>query len=442
METIEQRFERVKGERRDISEHLDTLYKYAMECDSIVELGVNEGISTTAFLKAKRKFSNVDVHITPMFQELIDMAKAENVEMKFTMEDDRKVEIPECDLLFIDTLHNFSQLAAELTMHGNKSRKFILMHDTETFKDVGIDGSVPGMKQAVDDFLRDNSHWYVKEHFTNNNGLTVLERREEGVVSIPVEKKGKKYLLATSAFANNDLLKICIKSWPKMSGILDKLVYFDGKYWTDNFKNLLESGELKKNNVEQLTLSKHMGVSGSWNQILKYAFDDNSYENVIIVGSDTEFKEGYLEGYIKEFEDNQLEFSTARGQGFNCWCMTRKCYEVVGTFDENFFPAYVEDNDFHRRVKLSQLKDGDIGNFELITHYGSASIRKNKRMEEANCKTFPMSQQQFRKKWGGEHDSPNLWKTPYNNSYLTFKDWILDKEEYELKKKIWDFKND
>jgi len=33
-----------------------------------------------------------------------------------------------------------------------------------------------GLKPAIDEFLQQNSHWKVKEVFTNNNGLTILER--------------------------------------------------------------------------------------------------------------------------------------------------------------------------------------------------------------------------------------------------------------------------
>ena len=33
-----------------------------------------------------------------------------------------------------------------------------------------------GLKKAIQDFLASNSEWKLKEEFTNNNGLTVLER--------------------------------------------------------------------------------------------------------------------------------------------------------------------------------------------------------------------------------------------------------------------------
>jgi hypothetical protein len=184
METILQRYERVKNEPRDISEHLETLYNYALECDSIVELGVNEGISTTAFCLAlghqrnqNKKFTNVDVHITSMFQDLINMCYNEDIQMNFILANDLDIEIPECDLLFIDTLHCYAQLVEELKLHGNRAKKYIICHDTETFGQVGIDGSIPGLQQAINEFIVDNPQWDIKIKYPNCNGLTILERK-------------------------------------------------------------------------------------------------------------------------------------------------------------------------------------------------------------------------------------------------------------------------
>jgi hypothetical protein len=43
----------------DINEHLPTLYKYACECDSILELGVRGCVSSWAFLMGKPKLHEV-----------------------------------------------------------------------------------------------------------------------------------------------------------------------------------------------------------------------------------------------------------------------------------------------------------------------------------------------------------------------------------------------
>jgi hypothetical protein len=240
-----------------------------------------------------------------------------------------------------------------------------------------------------------------------------------------------KYLLATSAYSNPDLLKKCVESFPDW---IDYVVFFDGKNWKNVFKDILDDGIVCFNHF---SLDQHVGVGGAWNELLKEAFVKNDYDAIIVVGSDVEFKEGYLEGYIKDFEDQNCGFSTARGQGFNCWCMTRKCYETVGEFDLNLFPAYYDDNDIMQRIRLAKVKMGDIGNFDLILHWGSATIRKEKKYEIANNNTFPMNQRYFVNKWGNLPEGP-YYDHPFNNPNLGIKDWVLNKEEYELKKRFWD----
>ena len=434
METIAQRFERVKKESRDISGHLDTLLQYAQECDTIVELGVNEGISTTAFLMAKKKFTNCDVHITKMFQELIDMTKAENVDMNFILSDDLIIEIPECDLLFIDTNHIYKQLKSELVLHGNKAKKYIIMHDTETFGDVSLDKTLPGMKQAVNEFLIDNPHWKIKEHFIHCNGLTVLQR-DGGFSEQKIIKENKKYLLTTPAFMNNDLLKICVMSWPVIPNKIEKLVFFDGTKWKSIFNNLIENDNIKKYVDVCLTENRHIGVSGSWNKILEYGFERNNFNAVIFVGSDTEMTENFFEQLIKDYEDSGADFATC--MGYNCFIINKKCYDTVGKFDENLFPCYFEDNDYDHRVrKSSNLLYKIVGDESKLKHYGSAVIRLNNECNTANGITFSMNREYYIKKWGG-NPTEEKFESPYNDSKNSLKDWIFDLEFYEKKAKIW-----
>lgn len=47
------------------------------------------------------------------------------------------IEIDETDLLFIDTQHTYAQLIAELRKHHSKVRRWIALHDTMIFGEVG-----------------------------------------------------------------------------------------------------------------------------------------------------------------------------------------------------------------------------------------------------------------------------------------------------------------
>jgi hypothetical protein len=160
----------------DIYEHLPTLRRYATDCESIVELGVRTGASTRAFLSAKpKKLCSVD--IIPMAREVSRLNNVMDLstQWQYINNDDLKIDIPECDLLFIDTYHTYEQLIQEFKLHANKAKKYIILHDTYTWGEYGH-GGVKGLIYAVKEFLEGNSNWSIKEEFKNNNGLMVLER--------------------------------------------------------------------------------------------------------------------------------------------------------------------------------------------------------------------------------------------------------------------------
>jgi hypothetical protein len=203
--SIEEKYQMACKTPSDIFEHLPTLRKYASECQHVTELGVRTIISTWAFLAglkdgvgnggegAAATFLRRGVAATLVSVDAIHprdaggdlgeverLAAAEGIGFEFYLADDREITLPYTDLLFIDTWHVYDQLMTELDRHAGKARKFIILHDTETF---GLTGEAPGhrgLKPALDEFLAsyEGKCWKVREHFTNCNGLTVLERVE------------------------------------------------------------------------------------------------------------------------------------------------------------------------------------------------------------------------------------------------------------------------
>ena len=179
---IEEHFNKLSRTRSDINEHLETLKRYASLCETIVELGVAKPLSTWAFIAAKPKtLISVDiVHPISRGGSLLEVEAAcsqENIDFKFLLEDSRKVDLPEHDLLFIDTLHKYEVVKEELRVQSSKTRKYIIFHDTVTYGTLDEFGGGPGLNKAIDEFLSTNKNWIVKEVFYNNNGLTVLEKQ-------------------------------------------------------------------------------------------------------------------------------------------------------------------------------------------------------------------------------------------------------------------------
>lgn len=169
----------------DINEHLPTLKSYAEQCDSVVELGVRTGVSSSAFLAAKvKELRSYDLDdCTEFLKPLMDANK--DTDWKFIQQSSLKCRFKDCDLLFIDTYHVYWMLKKELERHGNKAKKFIILHDTETFgtrpesdwyQYEGLEPDTKGLKPAIDEFLKDNPHWEIDRIYKNNNGLTILKR--------------------------------------------------------------------------------------------------------------------------------------------------------------------------------------------------------------------------------------------------------------------------
>ena len=187
----------------DINEHLPILFKYALLCDSIIECGVRRCVSSWAFAYGLLKNNSAtqkhlllnditqcdvnelieDTKDTPL---IIDCKWISNINLVV----DRNY-----DLIFIDTWHVYGQLKRELAHLQKFATKYIIMHDTEIDKITSesirnkhdIEDKMKqfnftkeevecGLQKAIDEFLLEHHEWKIKEIFTNNNGLTILER--------------------------------------------------------------------------------------------------------------------------------------------------------------------------------------------------------------------------------------------------------------------------
>jgi glycosyltransferase involved in cell wall biosynthesis len=169
----------------DIREHLDTLTFYASKCKTIVELGMRSIVSTWAFLAGKpQRMVSVDIAHPDSYSFIPGASKLEDVEslciqngidFEFKLSDSRTVNIPECDLLFIDTLHDEDQIREEIKNHKDKVQKYIIFHDTTTFATSGETKGKDGIWKPIEELIN-TQEWVLVEKFDNNNGLTILKR--------------------------------------------------------------------------------------------------------------------------------------------------------------------------------------------------------------------------------------------------------------------------
>jgi hypothetical protein len=198
--TLQERFTKLRLTDSSINEHLETLRRYAQSSDVVCELGVDIGQSTTAFLMGQPgHLFSFDLVMKPELEELFSIARFSKTCPNRTESiigdtfwvfncpwDTSKLAVPTCDLLFIDTWHSYPQLAAELALNHERARKWIVLHDTISFAACGEGwqdweadgkGELKGIGFAMQDFLDAHPEWIMKEHYNNNNGLTILGRK-------------------------------------------------------------------------------------------------------------------------------------------------------------------------------------------------------------------------------------------------------------------------
>ena len=177
-ENLNQIYERLYNTPSDINEHLPTLMNYACECEHITEMGVRYIVSTYALLMGKpKKMISYDIHMCN-WKLVKDLVK-EDTDFQFLVGNTLEIEIEPTDLLFIDTLHNYTQLKKELEMHAKKVNKYIIFHDTTSFETVGesyTGNSEKGIWLAIQEFLQLNPECTLNQRFTNNNGLTIIKK--------------------------------------------------------------------------------------------------------------------------------------------------------------------------------------------------------------------------------------------------------------------------
>lgn len=162
----------------DIAFHLPMLRELAEECDSVLEFGVRLGESTMAFAQSvKHLLISVDINYSDL-PLVAQVAKNRGIDWDFIVSSSLELQPKfEVDMLFIDSLHTYDQLNAELSLFGNNAKKYIGMHDTELFGEVGENDKMPGLLHAIYKFLNNNPQWKMKYQTAENNGLTILERR-------------------------------------------------------------------------------------------------------------------------------------------------------------------------------------------------------------------------------------------------------------------------
>lgn len=172
-----------------IAEHLPALRAAAEGLPLAVEFGVQRGCSSSALLMGASRVISCDVQETPDARELEGAAEGR---WDYKIQSSLEAPVIETPLLFIDSLHTYEHLRAELARHADAVSDWLIFHDTITYGSIAEAGhgyhawnhevgvTVPiehmGIRPAIDELMIRDPSWRIASHALNAHGLLTLWR--------------------------------------------------------------------------------------------------------------------------------------------------------------------------------------------------------------------------------------------------------------------------
>ena len=191
---------------------------------------------------------------------------------------------------------------------------------------------------------------------------------------------------------------------------------------------------LSNQNIKEvcvLTNRMNVGFAGSCNQIVQQNTDVPYW---IIMGCDWHPRKNQLEKLAKRLEKPFTGILCDETQNaYSCMVLTPEIINKVGTFDENFFPGYYEDNDHRHRMRMANLK---WENFPLTyNHAVSSTLKRDVNFQLKNEETFASNGKYYVEKWGGLPGNEK-YERPFNNSELPIDYWKYNPQRSEKQRWI------
>jgi len=184
------------------------------------------------------------------------------------------------------------------------------------------------------------------------------------------------------------------------------------------------------NSIQKILYIKNplnYGVSAGFNQGIKIALIQKS-EFFLIVNNDIIFRKDSIDnllkfarntnyGYVTSidsrrcFKQDYLEFKLRNeeweGLCNSCFILKKSTVDKIGFYDENYFPAYMEDIDYIERMGQAGIERRSTF-MSIIFHDEGSTGRKNNWKLTSECNSsaklyefaYIKGKEYFKKKWG------------------------------------------
>jgi FkbM family methyltransferase len=378
MDFVKNKFNQLCSNPSDINEHLPTLYKYATKCESVIELGVRGCVSSWAFTHGllNNNKSVKEIFLNDLekcdINELLNVGKNTDIKINYEWINDLKLEVHKnYDLTFIDTWHVYGQLKRELEKYSKVTNKYIIMHDTTVDEILGetirngwnaIEQSLVsgfpieeincGLWSAVEEFLQNNTDWVLKERYTNNNGLTILEKSNE----IPI-------------------IIVCYNNYKYVQNTVNQIQKINKEYYNnikilDNCSTCVDTIKFLKNT--KCNVIYNTQNNGPWiSEYVNKHIYDGLPKKFILTDPDLEFNKNLPSNFIDILLELSDKYSTSR-IGFAL---------DISDFDKMYETMYTEGNktiyDWEIQFWNNKINDSDYELYNAIIDTTFCLINKN-----------------------------------------------------------------
>jgi hypothetical protein len=156
--------------------------------------------------------------------------------------------------------------------------------------------------------------------------------------------------------------------------------------------------------VQVVKPMRNIGVSGAWNLIHQLT----DPVPVVICNDDIKFGKTALEKIV----DEEGDFVRAANCHYAVFKQNHLLWRTVGSYDEMFWPAYSEDDDYRYRMKLAGVEEKII---QVELWHGDGGTRYSIPDRPMLESFLSRNAEYYRLKWGGYPFGHEKYTKPFNN---------------------------
>lgn len=165
---------------RDFTPHSKAIVDYARKCEHVTEISKQRESAILLARGCVTVLSYNAEYADPVLRALNHMSPGVNLHPHSVVDT-----IPETDLLLLDGVKTKAAVLADLAKHVSKVRRFVIIHGSKTYSEMGEDGQKGGVRTAMREFMRKHPEWSVIHHSEDKQGLTVLARQDQDKPKLP-----------------------------------------------------------------------------------------------------------------------------------------------------------------------------------------------------------------------------------------------------------------